>query len=1221
VISIYLYYKLPLYALLLVTLGNTLAALTGYYLIRRLGRWRSQFDIQSDAISISMVALSATTIDATIGSVAFCWGGFLPFASFSRLWMNWWAGSSVGTILLLPFLLSMGPFPWRFPKLILQDFVRAACILIVTCLCLHFVFFSGHQGSFYSMLLFPTVLLGAYFLKPMGLRVQMFLIAVVSIYATLHNQGPFSEGSASEPRIYLQLFLAGIALTSLFLEGFHRAGHYWMPALSLVVGWTCTAAIFFSFSATRKNREQSRFNTIVGDVTDRMATKMRIYEDALRAGVSLYLGSRTVEALEWHNFTRSLRISEHYGTIDGMGLILPLEPKSLREFQKEIAKRGVKNFKVRPFDNSLSSRTESSQTSVRAPIVFAQTDRGQKNPVGLDVFSDPIRKETLMLSLQHRSVTATPRIERMQEIDDGPGFVLYVPINFNGDEPLLEKKLSPVGWVYAPVLAQRFFSGLRGRFWEEIDIFVFDRADLSESSLLFRTDNDEADLPSFQTTTQVELAQHKFYVGWRKGPGFISPFNPSEAWVGFSGAMISLLFAAMLVSLRETNQRATTIANEKTALLTERERSLQQIRERFALAVRGSNDGLWDWNLVTNEVYYSPRWKEMLGYGDQEIPDVYSSWLGLIHPGDLDRALKAIQDYLERKTSLFHLEHRLRHKDGSYRWILARGVALWDASDKPYRMAGSHTDITAIKETQVRLIESKESALAGARAKSDFLANMSHEIRTPLSGIIGVSSLLDDTSLDADQKEFVETIRQSAESLLSVINDILDFSKIEAGKLTLESVPFDLQSELQRIFHLMRFAADQKKLRLQIQLDPALKSHYKGDPTRIRQVLVNLISNAIKFSFKGEVLVRVLQLSPGRVRFSVSDEGIGIPDGMHEQIFLPFSQGDSSTSREFGGTGLGLSICKNLVELMGGKIYVESAIGAGSEFRFEIPLEPFEISEQELSLDSEVAKAIDFRPLSARVLIAEDNQVSMRIATAVLRKFGVTVIPASNGHEVMELLKNQVVDLILMDCQMPELDGYQTTQEIRASRDPKVRDLPVIAMTANSLKGDREACLSSGMSDYLAKPVRPETLYAMLAKWLERSHAPSALVAVSRVEPTEPLDMQILKALASLSPAGGTDVLKRVIDVYLDYYPRHFSAIRQSLKQSNWNEIRREAHSLKGASGGIGLQVVAYLCQQIEDRAQTAPNELEPLIERLENELERGVQSLRAVPTEASAWT
>jgi signal transduction histidine kinase/CheY-like chemotaxis protein len=459
-----------------------------------------------------------------------------------------------------------------------------------------------------------------------------------------------------------------------------------------------------------------------------------------------------------------------------------------------------------------------------------------------------------------------------------------------------------------------------------------------------------------------------------------------------------------------------------------------------------------------------------------------------VHPDDYETVHRGVAQVLEKGAAQYEL--RIRDESRQWRVCEVRSVLSHDIDGAPVIVASSR-DITERKRLEEDLREARDAALEAARMKSEFLANMSHEIRTPLNAVVGFSGLLLDTPLDGDQRDMLQNVRASSEALLALVNDILDYSKLAAGKLEFENIDFDPRETVDSAVEMFGLTARLKGIELEVAIRPEVPIVLKGDPGRLRQVICNLVSNAVKFTEQGKVLVRVgvdqEQDDGVSLQVAVSDTGIGIPQQAQASLFDPFTQADSSVTRKYGGTGLGLAIVASLVRQMGGAIGMTSAPGAGSTFHFTVELKRPAPASIRVGDAPPPAAATAPRsgataaPSKYRILLAEDNIINQKVALRQLAKLGFQCDAVANGYEALQALDKVPYDVILMDCQMPEMDGYRATAEIRQrERGNGGRPVVIIAMTANAMEGDREKCLAAGMDDYLSKPVTIEKLHETL---------------------------------------------------------------------------------------------------------------------------------------------
>jgi len=596
---------------------------------------------------------------------------------------------------------------------------------------------------------------------------------------------------------------------------------------------------------------------------------------------------------------------------------------------------------------------------------------------------------------------------------------------------------------------------------------------------------------------------------------FITAFSSDEIMSTdlYAEGAVDFIFAP--VPPAELQAKVSVFANLFTRAedLAARARAVQESADQLRLLTDAAPIGIFQTDAENRYLYTNPRWTEITGLRAEEATG--KRWDTILDPDDRTIPAAAAGEDLMYRAELCH-RFQIHSATGPDRVILVTSKSIPDDEGGVAGWVGTLADVTAEAGAEAAMSDARDEANEGSQLKSDFLANMSHEIRTPMNGIIGMTDLLLETELDTVQRDYAQTVRNSGEALLTIINDILDFSKVEAGKLELEQIDFSLGRIVNDVVSLLARPAHDKGLELTGIIGDSVPALVNGDPGRVRQVLTNLVGNAIKFTQSGGIVVRTdmvdVTSTSTDIRFEVSDTGDGIAPEKLETVFQPFVQADTSTSRKYGGTGLGLAISGQLVALMGGECGVSSELGTGSTFWFtiQVSLDSGDESFTVLSPDADLAEvavlvvdenarqrsvvsdyvpgAAPGRPRGDRILLAEDNLINQKVAIAMLSSGGYKVDIAPNGEVAVRAAASQPYDVILMDCQMPVLNGYEATAAIRVQEGTD-RHTPIIAMTAGARREDRERCLAEGMDNYLAKPVSKDALLALVARYAAKDPA------------------------------------------------------------------------------------------------------------------------------------
>jgi PAS domain S-box-containing protein len=643
---------------------------------------------------------------------------------------------------------------------------------------------------------------------------------------------------------------------------------------------------------------------------------------------------------------------------------------------------------------------------------------------------------------------------------------------------------------------------------------------------------------------------------------------------------------------------------------------LQISQRRLSEAQRIANIGSWEMETANGIRYWSEQVYLILGYPDSSsVEPNQDLFTHHIHPEDLPRA----EDYLLRcirNAEHFRFDMRIITVSGEVRPVEIQGRALRNKENRTVKVVGTMQDIHERKEIEKELIEARDIAERSAKAREEFLANMSHEIRTPMNAIIGFTKLLYDSQLDAEQMESLKAIDAAGEALMAIINDILDLSKIEAGMLNFEERPFHLGELLQSLRGIFRARVKEKSLSLESFLGPDVPLQIVGDKVRLNQVLINLVGNAIKFTPEGEINVSVklrsLNGNKAHLLFEVEDSGIGIAPEKQQAIFESFTQASNETTRNYGGTGLGLTICKRIVELQGGHIGVRSTPGEGSCFYFdlEFAIADGTVIQERAPTDLQSGDSTELQEIrrdNYHILLAEDNLMNQKLAGRVLEKLGYTFEIAGTGRRAFELVQQGQFDVVLMDIQMPEMDGYEATRKIRALSDETLRTIPIIALTAHALMEEMEKCIAAGMDEFISKPFQPEILRDKI-RLVIGAKSVSNGESSSTPAPSESSGHQFIDLKSVDELAGDSAEFKlELIDIFMEDVPDAVEKMRHGLENKDGEAIYQAVHGVKPSLTMFSLKGHGEIVEQLEtlSRIPELPFlKVEALIRELETSLE-----------------
>ena len=978
-------------------------------------------------------------------------------------------------------------------------------------------------------------------------------------------------------------------------------------ALALAVGLGVSAAMVSAILANEQLQLQDRLEAAARRPAQLAVLEILRAVESVRSASQMYLSQETVTREEFARYARSvLEEARMLRVLQWQPLVL-----AARRHSFELGARldGVPGFRLVEPGGAEGFRP----AAVRAehlPVYYAEPQ--ERSYIGLDLAYDPERMRSkhaardageLVASGAYFPIGAGGALEPQER--GRLSFIISAPVYGLGQGlTVASRRAALKGYVAGIARVSAFFN--EAAIWAQaaqLDLLVFDAAE-KPRRLIYLLRGEQSDLPAVpdhyeeapgDLAITLNVAGRPWELVAHPRPAFFRENVAYGAKIALAAGLLASLAIALLLArgLRARRSVAGLLA-EQQAIFESATLGIAFVRDRRVASCNA-------------------RLGELFGYPQA---DMQGSSTRLWYADDAAFSAGGDEVYRELARGAIHRrEQQLRRKDGSLFWCRLTGRAV-DATDLGRGSVWLLEDVTAEHETAEALQQAKDIAEDATRAKSMFLANMSHEIRTPMNAIIGMSHLALKTELKPRQRDYVAKIHNAGTSLLGILNDILDFSKVEAGKLEIESVPFRLGEVLENVSSLIAQKAHDKGLELVFDAAADVPQALVGDPLRLGQILLNLVSNAVKFTEKGVITVALRRIdgagSKVQLRCEVSDTGIGMSPEQARRLFQAFTQADGSTTRKYGGTGLGLTISKRLVELMGGSIHVESAAGEGSRFIFTLWLE---VGDPRAARPPALPGALVQEPVDAegtpnlsgvRLLLAEDNDINRQIATELLEGAGASVEPAENGRIAVEKLLAggpQAYAAVLMDLQMPEMDGMEATQRIRA--DARFRDLPIIAMTAHAMAEERERCLAAGMVDHIGKPIDPPAMFRTLLRWVRA--APAAAAARPAGEASALPQVDGLDTAAGLRRVGGNR--KLYLSLLRQFVERQGNAAAQAAA-ADPATAERIAHTVKGVAGNLGITALAPVAGALEAAFRSGQG-TKSALSAFEAEMARTVASLQ----------
>lgn len=1071
-----------------IAVGNTLEALIAAVLIR----WSCGHGLLFGSVNRVFRFLAVVTVTslggALIGVASLVYWQFAPVSVFMSAVGTWWLGDAIGMLVVTPFLLvwiSARPgMPRHYPV------VHGLTILILVLATSFAVFDSdGSFGIDEKLLVFfylPCLAYAAHRFGLHGLVTVGALIVTIAVAATLSGRGPFVFETINNSLLALDSFVllwigSGLVLAADADERRNVQGldasDIPLPWVALMLSLGVTVLLWQITEENTENQSQRRLQVLAGSIRDQIEGRMRDYEQVLRGGAGLFNASGKVTRREWRRYVAELDLSERYPGIQGVGFAPYLRTGAeKRNYVASARQQGFDGFQIRP----------PGTRDYYVPVTYLEPfDWRNQRAHGYDMFSEALRRRAISRARDTGRPTVSEKITLVQEtnIDTQAGFLMYLPLYSGGETPrtLDERRAMMRGVIYSPFRMDDLIRGVLGGRFTEVSIAIFDGRAPSSTNRLYQTGrpgllagstHSRAEMTATVVDT-IAVANHTWTVEVRPRLIFEQEVDHQKAQIVLvSGIVISLLLFSFVRALVMTRARALKLAKQMTAAFRESE-------TKFSALAATASEAIFTISGQGLILSCNPAALSMFGYGKGQL--IGDHWSRLIprsqrfrmsrnllrlvkqHNDTPNWGIEYVGDGIRRDGVTFPVEYSLSHwhSEGAHFY----GVILRDITDR--------------KEVKRRLHEAREIAEAASRAKSEFVANMSHEIRTPMNAVLGMAQILERTELDNEQKKYLEMAKSAGASLMRILDDILDFSKVEAGRMEIVPVTFNLEDVIDSVAAVMTVDSDRKPIELAIGIEPEVPRQLRGDELRIRQILINLASNAIKFTEQGQVglLVRMVHRDRDRVtlQFAMRDTGIGMDQAQQARLFSPFGQGDALTTRRYGGTGLGLAICQRLVEMMEGSIQVSSQPGKGSEFVVTMPLD----------LASGLS---DFRAdpgiRDLNVLMIDGNVAYRDYLGQTLRAWQwhtdiVTTVDEAIHAMQAGISRGDYYDLILLDWDMPDERGIDVLATIHSQYADQ--NLLVVVMVA-PYRHQRLAAIADihQIDVVLVKPVTSSHLFDRL---------------------------------------------------------------------------------------------------------------------------------------------